>query len=59
MIMGMPIAVVAWDAVWLFANKLNIELPYDLAIPFLPKRTENRNWDTCAPMFTATSPTIT
>lgn len=47
-----------WITVWLFLNKLNIELHYDPANT-LPKRNENRDSDTCLPMFTATSLTIT
>ena len=41
-------------AVWRFLRKLNIELPFDPAIPLLgiyPEKTTTRK-DTCTPMFT-------
>ena len=44
-----------WKAVWRFLRKLNIELPFDPAIPLLgiyPEKTTTRK-DTCTPMFTA------
>ena len=49
-----------WKIVWRFLKKLNIELPYDPAIPFLgiyPEKTLIRK-DTCTPMFTAALFTI-
>ena len=42
-----------WKAVWRFLRKLNIELPFDPAIPLLgiyPEKTTNQK-DTCTPMF--------
>ena len=40
-----------WRTVWRFLKKLEIELPYDLAIP-LPYTEETRiERDTCTPMF--------
>ena len=42
-----------WRTVWRFLKKLNIELPYDPAIPLLgiyPEKTLIRK-DTCTPMF--------
>ena len=41
-----------WRTVWIFLKKLEIELPYDPAIPLLgiDIRTER---DTCTPMFIA------
>ena len=38
---------------WRFLKKLDIELPYDLAIPLLGIHTEEtrRERDTCTPMF--------
>ena len=44
-----------WKAVWRFLRKLNIELPFDPAIPLLgiyPEKTTTHK-DTCTPMFTA------
>ena len=44
-----------WKAVWRCLRKLNIELPFDPAIPLLgiyPEKTMTRK-DTCAPAFTA------
>ena len=40
--------------VWRFLKKLEIELPYDPAIPLLGIHTEETrsDWDTCTPMFT-------
>ena len=49
-----------WKAVWRFLRKLNIELPFDPAIPLLgisPEKTMNRK-DTCTPTFTAALFTI-
>ena len=50
-----------WRTVWRFLRKLNIELPYDPAIPFLDIYLEkNKIWkDTCTLMFTAALFTIT
>ena len=44
-----------WKTVWRVLRKLNIELPFDPAIPLLgiyPGRTTTRK-DTCTPMFMA------
>ena len=49
-----------WRTVWRFLKKLNIELPYDPAIPLLgiyPEKTIIQR-DTCTPMFTAALFTI-
>ena len=49
-----------WKAVWRFLRKLNIELPFDPAIPllgiYLEKSTTEK--DTCTPMFIAALFTI-
>ena len=44
-----------WRTVWRFPKKLEIELPYDPAIPLLGIHTEETRMerDTCTPMFTA------
>ena len=44
-----------WKTVWRFLRKLNIELPFDPAIPLLgiyPEKTMTQK-DTCAPVFIA------
>ena len=44
-----------WKTVWRFLRKLNIELPFDPAIPLLgiySEKTTTRK-DTCTPMFIA------
>ena len=49
-----------WRTVWRFLGKLEIELKYDPAIPFLdicPEKTLIQK-DTCTPMFTAALFTI-
>ena len=49
-----------WRTVWRFFNKLEIELPYNTAIPLLgihPEETRIER-DTCIPMFTAALFTI-
>ena len=49
-----------WRTVWRFLKKLEIEAPYDPAIPLLgiyPKKTIIQK-DTCTPMFTAALFTI-
>ena len=45
-----------WGTVWRFLKKLEIELPYDPAIPLLGIHTEETRSerDTCTPMFIAT-----
>ena len=50
-----------WKTVWRCRRKLNIELPFDPAIPLLgiyPEKTMTRK-DTCTPMFIAALSTIT
>ena len=44
-----------WKTVWRFLKKLEIELPYDPAIPLLGIHTEETRTerDTCTPMFIA------
>ena len=45
----------SWRTVWRFLNKLEIELPYDPAIPLLDIHTEETRTerDSCIPMFIA------
>ena len=49
-----------WRTVWRFLKKLEIELPYDPAIPLLGIHTEETRIerDTCTPTFNATLFTI-
>ena len=51
-----------WKTVWKFLKKLNIELPYDPAIPLLGIYLNKTNTviqiDTCTPMFIAALFTI-
>ena len=50
-----------WKTVWRYFRKLNIELPYDPAIPFLgthPDKTTIQK-DICTPIFSAALFTIT
>ena len=49
-----------WRIVWRFLKKLQIELPYDPAIPLLCIHTEETRIerDTCTPMFIAAMSTI-
>ena len=49
-----------WRTVWRFLKKLQIELPYDSAIPLLGIHTEETRIerDTCIPMFIAALFTI-
>ena len=49
-----------WRTVWRFLKKLEIELPYDSAIPLLGIHTEETRIerDTCTPMFIAALFTI-
>ena len=44
-----------WSTVWIFLKKLEIELPYNPAIPLLGIHTEKTRIerDTCTPMFIA------
>ena len=52
---GMLIDIVTMEDVWRFLKKLEIELPYDPAIPLLGIHTEETRIerDTCTPMFIA------
>ena len=49
-----------WRTLWRFLRKLEIRLPYDLAIPLLSIHTEETRTerDTCTPMFIAALFTI-
>ena len=47
-----------WRTVWKFLKKLEIELPYDPAIPLLGIQKTRTERDTCTPMFTAAEFTI-
>ena len=49
-----------WKTVWRYLRKLNIELPYDPAIPLLGIYLDKTfiEKDTCTPMFTAALFTI-
>ena len=49
-----------WRTVWRFLKKLDIELPYDPAIPLLGIHTDETRTerDTCTPMFTTALFTI-
>ena len=49
-----------WRTVWRFLKKLELELPYDPAIPLLGIHTEETRIerDTCTPMFIAALFTI-
>ena len=49
-----------WTTVWRFLRKLNIKLPYDLAIPLLGMYLDKTfiEKDPCAPMFIAALLTI-
>jgi len=47
--------ITSWKTVWRFLRKLNIELPFDPAIPLLgiyPEKTTTHK-DTCTPVFIA------
>ena len=50
-----PLVQPPWRTVWRFLKQLEIELPYDPAIPLLGIHTEEtrRERDTCTPMFIA------
>ena len=53
LLVGMQLAQPLWKTVWRFLKKLEIELPYDPAIPLLGIHTEETRSerDTCTPMF--------
>ena len=54
LLVGCKLLQLIWETIWKFLRKLNIELPYDQAIPLLaiyPETTFIQK-DTCTPMFT-------
>ena len=53
LLVGMQTSTPIWRTVWRFLKKLEIELPYDPAIPLLDIHTEETRIerDTCTPMF--------
>ena len=55
LLVGMQIVQPLWRTVWRFLKKLEIELPYDPAIPLLCIQTEETRIerDTCTSMFIA------
>ena len=55
LLVAMQTSTAIWRTVWRFLKKLEIELPYDPAIPLLgihSKETKIER-DTCTPVFTA------
>ena len=52
---GMQTSRAIWRTVWRFLDKLELELPYDPAIPLLGIHTEETRIErhTCTPVFTA------
>ena len=55
LLMGMQTSTALWRTVWTLFKKLEMELPYDRAIPLLGMHTEETRTerDTCTPMFIA------
>ena len=55
LLVGMQLVQPLWITVWKFLKKLEIELPYDPAIPLLGIHTEETRIerDTCTPVFIA------
>ena len=55
LLVGMQTSTATWRTVWGFLKKLEIELPYDPAIPLLDMHTKEIRIkrDTCTPMFIA------
>ena len=55
LLVGMQTVQPLWRTVWRFLKTLEIELPYDPAIPLLGIHTEETRIerDTCTPMFIA------
>ena len=55
LLVGMQLVQSLWRTVWRFLKKLEIELPYDPAIPLVGIHTEETRIerDTCTPMFIA------
>ena len=60
LLVGMKTVQVLWRRVWKFLKKLEIELPYDPAIPLLGIHTEETRTerDTYSPIFIAALFTI-
>ena len=60
LLMGSKLAQPLWRTVWRFLKKLEMQLPYDPAIPLLSIHTKETRIerDTCAPMFIAALFTI-
>jgi hypothetical protein len=62
LLVGMPLAQPLWKTIWRLLNKLNIDLPYDPAIPPLgiyPKECDSGySKGTCTPKFVAALFTI-
>ena len=54
LLVGMQTSTALWRTVWRFVKKVEIELPYDPAIPLLGKHTEEirTERETCTPVFT-------
>ena len=55
LLVGMQTSQQLWRTVWRFLKKLELELPYDPAIPLLGIHTEETSIerDTCTPVFIA------
>ena len=55
LLMGMQTSTALWRTVWTLFKKLEMELPYDRAIPLLGMHTEETRTerDTCTTMFIA------
>ena len=55
LLVGIKLVQPLWRTVWIFLKKLEIELPYDPAVPLLGIHTEETRIerDTCTPMFIA------
>ena len=55
LLVGMQTSTALWRTVWRFLKKLQIELPYDPAIPLLGIHTNETRIerDMCTPMFIA------
>ena len=60
LLVGMQTSIALWRTVWRFLKKLEIDLPYDPAIPLLGIHTKETRIerDTCTPMFLAALFTI-
>ena len=55
LLVGMQTSIATLETVWRFLKRLEIELPYDPAIPLLGIHTKETRIerDTCTPMFIA------